>query len=129
MVFVKGKSGNPSGLPKDPAKIEARRMTRDVRELCRQNSRAAVETLIEVMKQKSAPPAARVNAANSLLDRGWGKPQQIIEATVDSYDRMSNEELIAYITSAAPVVEEEVYDDEDDEIVMDIEIEANKIDD
>jgi hypothetical protein len=28
------------------------------------------------MNQAEAPPAARVAAANSILDRGWGKPAQ-----------------------------------------------------
>jgi len=30
------------------------------------------------MNQRKAPPAARVAAANALLDRGWGKPGQPI---------------------------------------------------
>jgi hypothetical protein len=28
------------------------------------------------MRQQEYPPAARVQAANILLDRGWGKPSQ-----------------------------------------------------
>jgi hypothetical protein len=32
-----------------------------------------VRTLAAIAKQKTAPAAARVVAANSLLDRGWGK--------------------------------------------------------
>jgi hypothetical protein len=28
------------------------------------------------MRQREDPPAARVQAANILLDRGWGKPPQ-----------------------------------------------------
>ena len=28
------------------------------------------------MRQREYPPAARVQAANILLDRGWGKPPQ-----------------------------------------------------
>jgi hypothetical protein len=30
------------------------------------------------MRQRKAPQAARVSAAQVLLDRGWGKPTQII---------------------------------------------------
>jgi len=30
------------------------------------------------MNKETAPEAARVAAANSLLDRGWGKPAQAI---------------------------------------------------
>jgi hypothetical protein len=32
------------------------------------------------MEDKNAPPAARVSAASAILDRGWGKPNQTIEA-------------------------------------------------
>ncbi len=34
--------------------------------------------LVGVMGQPDAPPSARVAAANSILDRGWGKPAQAI---------------------------------------------------
>ena len=30
------------------------------------------------MRQTKAPPAARVAAAQALLDRGWGKPAQVV---------------------------------------------------
>ncbi len=30
------------------------------------------------MAQVKAPPAARVAAAQALLDRGWGKPAQVV---------------------------------------------------
>lgn len=33
-----------------------------------------------IMNEPSAPHAARVSAANSLLDRGWGKAEQKLEA-------------------------------------------------
>ncbi len=36
------------------------------------------------MRQKDAPPSARVAAANSLLDRGWGRPDQQIEANINT---------------------------------------------
>jgi hypothetical protein len=35
-----------------------------------------IKVLVGVAQQKSAPPAARVMAANSILDRGWGKAEQ-----------------------------------------------------
>ena len=35
--------------------------------------------MVGVMGQPDSPPAARVSAANSILDRGWGKPAQPIE--------------------------------------------------
>jgi hypothetical protein len=35
-----------------------------------------LKVLVGVANQKDAPPAARVVAANSVLDRGWGKSEQ-----------------------------------------------------
>ena len=40
---------------------------------------AALETLAEIMQDSAAPPAARVSAANALLDRAVGKPRQELE--------------------------------------------------
>jgi hypothetical protein len=36
-----------------------------------------LRVLVGVARQKSAPAAARVLAANSVLDRGWGKAAQV----------------------------------------------------
>jgi membrane-bound lytic murein transglycosylase B len=51
----------------------------EIRSLARAHTEAALRTLVGVMNQDEAPPAARVAAANSLLDRGWGKAEQRIE--------------------------------------------------
>jgi hypothetical protein len=67
--FQKGQSGNPGGRPKVVA---------EVRELARKHTSKAVETLVSIMTNTKAEPAARVSAANSLLDRGYGKPPQHI---------------------------------------------------
>lgn len=50
----------------------------DIRSLARSHTAAAVRTLLGIMNQKKAPAAARVAAAQAVLDRGWGKPTQII---------------------------------------------------
>jgi hypothetical protein len=50
-----------------------------IRSLARSHTEAALNVLTGIMNQSSAPESARVAAANSLLDRGWGKaPQAII---------------------------------------------------
>jgi hypothetical protein len=67
--FQKGQSGNPGGRPKVVA---------EVRELAREHTSEAVETLVSIMTNPKAAPAARVSAANALLDRGYGKPPQHI---------------------------------------------------
>jgi hypothetical protein len=42
----------------------------------------AVKTLAAIMNEPHAPYAARVAAAEALLDRGWGKPRQSHEAEI-----------------------------------------------
>lgn len=61
--FPKGASGNPGGRPKE---------LQGIVELARAHSPDAIETLASVMLDKETPPAARVAAANAILDRGWG---------------------------------------------------------
>ena len=53
----------------------ARALT-DIRSLARTHSRMAVRVLAGICRQKDAPTASRVAAAEALLDRGLGKPQQ-----------------------------------------------------
>jgi Family of unknown function (DUF5681) len=67
--FKKGQSGNPGGRPKVVA---------EVRELARAHTGKAIETLVSIMTNTKSAPAARVSAANALLDRGYGKPPQHI---------------------------------------------------
>ena len=48
----------------------------DIRSLCRAYTGEAIRHLAAIMRQREYSPAARVQAANILLDRGWGKPAQ-----------------------------------------------------
>jgi hypothetical protein len=50
-----------------------------IRSLARSHTRSALNILVQVMRNKDATPAARVSAANVVLDRGWGKAIQAIE--------------------------------------------------
>lgn len=52
--------------------------------MARSHTEKALKTLVGVMNQTKAPPAARVAAANSLLDRGWGKATQPISGDDDA---------------------------------------------
>ena len=51
----------------------------EIRSLARSHTRSAILALAGVMRSKDATHAARVSAANALLDRGWGKPPQAME--------------------------------------------------
>jgi len=48
----------------------------EIRSLARGHTEAALSTLASIMHQEKAPAAARVTAAQALLDRGWGKAVQ-----------------------------------------------------
>jgi hypothetical protein len=50
--------------------------TADIRSLARAQTRLAIRTLTGICGSKTAPAAARVSAAQALLDRGWGKAPQ-----------------------------------------------------
>jgi hypothetical protein len=45
--------------------------------LARAHTESAIRTLANIMSHSESDPA-RVTAANSLLDRGWGKPTQLM---------------------------------------------------
>lgn len=51
----------------------------DIRSLARSHTRMALKALVGVMRSEDATPAARVSAANAVLDRGWGKAPQANE--------------------------------------------------
>jgi hypothetical protein len=51
----------------------------EIRSLARNHTRTALNVLVGVMRSKDATAAARVSAANAILDRGWGKAPQAIE--------------------------------------------------
>ena len=88
--FEKGISGNPGGRPK---------VLGDVQELARQQSPEAINTLVAIMQNEKAPPAARVAAANARVDRGYGTPTQPSSQTLAKIDpsTMSDAELASII--------------------------------
>ena len=48
----------------------------EIRSLARSHTRTAIRVLVGIMRCKDATPAARVSAANAILDRGWGNATQ-----------------------------------------------------
>ncbi len=55
------------------------RAVTEIRSLARSHTRTALNVLVGVMRSKDATAAAKVSAANAILDRGWGKAAQAVE--------------------------------------------------
>ena len=60
-----------------------KRTITEIRSLARSHTRTAINVLVGIMRSKDATPAARVSAANAILDRGWGKATQPLESGDD----------------------------------------------
>lgn len=70
MPFLEGQSGNPKGRNKS---------VRFVQELARKQTEASIETLVEIMQDDEQRGTARVAAAEALLNRAWGRPEQAVQ--------------------------------------------------
>jgi hypothetical protein len=79
--FKKGESGNPGGRP---------RVIAELRALARAHAPDAIKELARLaIKAKSE--TARVAAIRELLDRGYGKAQQIVENEDDLSNKTAEE--------------------------------------
>lgn len=97
--YKPGVSGNPGGRPKTPRAIEAKRIVADAKALARECAPEAISTLKAIMLDAKAPPAARISAAQALLDRGYGRPTQAVDVSGEvafDFSRLSDNELDEY---------------------------------
>lgn len=67
-------AGRPKGT-KNKATLE-------LKGLAQQHTEDALKTLVEIMLSTESSDKARVAAANAILDRGFGKPHQSIDAEI-----------------------------------------------
>lgn len=68
-------SGRKPGTPNKTTAV--------LKEIAGQYTESAIKTLAAIMDDPEAPAAARVSAADKLLDRGHGRPTQTIDATLE----------------------------------------------
>ena len=81
--FVAGQTGNPHGRPKIPE---------DVKEAIRAACPEAVEILIGIMRDESEKTAYRLDAAKTLLERAYGKPEAMSKVELTG----TNQPIIAF---------------------------------
>jgi len=72
------------------------------------NAVAAVETLATIVKDEKAKGSDRIAAANALLDRRYGKPNQPINRGTDvDLNKLSDEELAAMLPTQSTATSRE----------------------
>ena len=69
----------------------------EIKSLARAHTQSALNVLAGIMNEPEAPHAARVSAATSLLDRGWGKPAQSIRNDDDETFKVELQPLVRQI--------------------------------
>jgi hypothetical protein len=117
--FAKGKSGNPKGRPKGvgvtrPAKQTVRaELSKDVKELARATGPDDIQTLITIRDDKKAPYAVRAFCANSLLDRGFGRPPQSVDINANLTATVRQESVIDVIEGRLAGIRERIAEQRD----------------
>ena len=72
-----GHGGRRPGAGRKPGKVGAAK--RELMEMAKGHAEDALSVLVEIAKNTRQPAAARVSAANAILDRGYGRPAQALE--------------------------------------------------
>jgi hypothetical protein len=102
----------PEAMKRNRLKLKAKKAValeaHELQALARENATAAMQTLIEISKNKRAPEATRIAASAVILDRGYGKASQTsITANVTNgkASDITSDELDKRVTSALKRVE------------------------
>src|SRR5947207_10324167 len=75
----------------------------EVGSLARSHTQSAIRQLAAIMRHPKVPPIVRVAAANSLLDRGWGKPTLPLAGDRDNPLRVRISEIVRTIVDPNPL--------------------------
>jgi hypothetical protein len=83
--FQPGRSGNVRGRPKRDLDLAAE---------ARRHAHKAINALVQIVEDEEQPSPARISAANSLLDRGFGSAPKAIDVNVS---HSFSQELSAFL--------------------------------
>src|SRR5438105_4357949 len=85
----------------------------ELRVLARKHTRTAVATLLGLMTSEKVAPPVRLAASNSLLDRGWGRPAQMLAGEDGNSVGIRITEIINDIVAPQPQDDALMLDDAD----------------
>jgi hypothetical protein len=74
----------------------------EVRLLARRHTRKAIAVLFGIARSRTASAAARIAAANSLIDRGWGKTMVPVTGNDDKQAPAEITEIVTTIVDPKP---------------------------
>lgn len=95
------KFGSKGRAKDDTAKKTAKVTVADIKQAAKELSSEAISTLKTAMASPDAPWAAKVKAAETILDRGWGRPEQTTNVNVSFFDQMTDDEQKTMLAALA----------------------------
>ncbi len=90
----------PAAMPRTPKGNQVAKASTEIRSLARSHTESAINVLAGIMNETASSPAARVSAAQALLDRGWGKAAQVI-AGDDELDAVTVRQIVTGVPRAS----------------------------
>ena len=81
MAVAKGGKREGAGRKKGVARLSTERQRWRLAEMAKEHSPAALRVLVELVMDVGVSPDSRIKAANSILDRGYGKAVQGVAIT------------------------------------------------
>jgi len=87
--MANGHGGAREGAGRPPGAVS--KAKRELMSMAEDHAEAALQTLVDIAGNKDEAAAARVSAANSILDRAYGRPAQGVnlDATISTSDPLS----------------------------------------
>jgi hypothetical protein len=76
----------------------------DLRSLARGHTKLCIKVLAGIVSQEAVPPAARVSAAQALLDRGWGRAPQLLSGEDGGGIQVIIRQIVDVTGEAEPVL-------------------------